>query len=86
MEQNNFKCSGDCMNCHPSQRAYCASQFTYNTMRMVENMQQTILTMQGSMEDMNVKIEALQEEKVEVFDPTKKGKTTITQDGDGVKE
>jgi hypothetical protein len=55
-------------------------------MRMVENMQQTILAMQGSMEDMNVKIEALQEEKVEVFDPTKKDKTTITQDGDGVKE
>ena len=86
MEQNNFKCSGDCMNCHPNQRAYCASQFTYNTMRMVENMQQTILAMQGSMEDMNVKIEALQEEKVEVFDPTKKEKTTITQGGDGVKE
>ena len=80
-QNNNFKCSGDCMNCHPNQRAYCASQFTYNTMRMVETMQQAVVAMQGSIEEINVKIESLQDEKVEIFDPV-----NTAQSGDGADE
>ena len=91
MEQNRFKCSGDCIKCHPNQRAYCASQFTYNTMRMVEDMQQSVVAMQGTMEEMNSKIDALQEDKVDVFDPTKEKieeKTLFdtAQSGDGAEE
>ena len=70
MEQNQFKCSGDCLKCHPNQRAYCAAQFTYNTMRMVEEMRETV-------NDLKVKIEAIQNSEAEVFDPT------IAQEGDG---
>lgn len=33
-----FQCTGDCLKCMPIQRQYCASQFTYNTMRMVERL------------------------------------------------
>ncbi len=36
MAENQFKCSGDCLRCHPNQRQYCASQFTYNSMLMIE--------------------------------------------------
>lgn len=91
MEKNNFKCSGDCLNCHPNQRAYCASQFTYNTMRMVESMQQAVVAMQGTMEEMNSKIEALQDEKVDVFDPRKSNQSNeldqqTAQSGDGAEE
>lgn len=92
MEQNNFKCSGDCIKCHPNQRAYCASQFTYNTMRMVESMQQTVVTMQGTIENMSAKIEALQDEKVEIFNPSEEENSEIpknqemAQSGDGADE
>ena len=63
MEQNQFKCSGDCLKCHPNQRAYCAAQFTYNTMRMVEQMQESINTL-------SEKITAIQDNEAHVFDPT----------------
>ena len=80
------------MNCHPNQRAYCTSQFTYNTMRMVEDMRNTITTMQGSMDEMKVKIEALQDEKVEIFNPSEEENSEIpknqeiAQSGDGAEE
>ena len=93
MEQNQFKCSGDCLKCHPNQRAYCASQFTYNTMRMVETMQETVNAMQGTVNDLKAKIEAIQDNEAHVFDPTKEGemlkspsetlKSPIAQSGDG---
>ena len=97
MEQNNqqqqqqFKCSGDCLKCLPVQRQYCASQFTYNTMRMVESLQNTLITMQGTVEDLKTKIEAIQSNEASVFDPTKDEEllakpteTNIAQEGAGV--
>lgn len=72
--ENNFKCTGDCLKCHPNQRQYCAAQITYNTMRMIE-------TMQGTIEEMKVKIEAIQGNEASLFDPT-----DIAQSGDGAIE
>ena len=91
MEQNQFKCSGDCLRCHPNQRQYCASQFTYNSMRMIEQMQASLSTMQGTIDEMKVKIEAIQGNESSLFDPTKddliakpiSGATEIAQSGDG---
>ena len=42
-----FQCSGDCLNCRPAnerkvQWQYCAAQFTYNSMRMLQSMQESI--------------------------------------------
>ena len=76
MEQNQFKCTGDCLKCHPSQRAYCAAQFTYNTMRMVEDMRVVI-------DDMKVNIEAIQNNEASVFDPTS---IPIAQEGSGAEQ
>ena len=80
MEENQFKCSGDCLKCHPNQRAYCAAQFTYNTMRMVEQMQVSISSL-------SEKIEAIQNSEANVFDPTKETLTlsNIAQEGVGAK-
>lgn len=95
-ENKNFQCSGDCLQCHANQRAYCASQFTYNSMRMIERMQETLASMQGTVEELKVKIDAIQNNEAYIFDPTKQSnesneldqssptETTITQSGNGV--
>ena len=76
MEQNqNFKCSGDCLNCRvsPNERKtqwqYCAAQFTYNTMRMVESMQNALNAMNGAIGELRERIEAIQNSEADVFDP-----------------
>lgn len=77
MEQNQFKCSGDCLKCHPAQRAYCTSQFTYNTMRMVENLVADVSKTMGTVEILKEKIEAIQNSEAHIFDPTKDEKSEI---------
>lgn len=93
MEENqSFKCSGDCLNCrkNPHERAtqwqYCASQFTYNTMRMIENMRESMTSMQGTIDEVKAKLEAIQNNEATVYDPTKEENPliNITQIGDGV--
>lgn len=75
--QNQFKCSGDCLNCRklPNERReqwqYCAAQFTYNSMRMIGDMQEALKSMQGSIEELRSKIEAIQNSEANVFDPTR---------------
>ena len=79
MEQNQFKCSGDCLKCTPIQRQYCSSQFTYNSMRMLENLIGDFNKMVGTIEEMKVKIEAIQGNEAMLFDPTSE-KLTLVQD------
>ena len=74
-EQQGFKCTGDCINCrkHPNEKReqwqYCAAQFTYNTMRMVGDMQEALRTMQGTVDDLKGKIEAIQNSEANVLFP-----------------
>ena len=84
--QNQFKCSGDCLRCSPAQRAYCASQHSYSNMKVLDMVMQTVTEMKGTMEEMRVKIEAIQNNEASVFDPTKETVTTtdIAQEGVGV--
>jgi len=82
MEQTNqnqgqqFKCSGDCLNCRvsPNERKtqwqYCAAQFTYNTMRMVETLQNAFKIMQGTVDELRERVEAIQNNEATVFDPS----------------
>ena len=75
MAENQFKCSGDCLNCRkqPNERReqwlYCASQFTYNTMRKVEDLFADINKMTGELEDIKAKIEAIQNNEAMVLNP-----------------
>ena len=81
MEQNQFKCSGDCLNCrmNPVERKtqwqYCSAQFTYNTMRMIETMQQSLTAMQGTVTELAIKIEAIQNSEANVLNPTHEEKS-----------
>ena len=88
MEQNNFKCSGNCLNCQPAQRAYCASQHAYSNMKVLDSMMGIIIAMQGTIDEMKVKIEALQNNEADLFNPSEEEKSEITnssisQEGDG---
>lgn len=83
---NQFKCSGDCLNCRSMQDRkiqwqYCAAQFTYNSMRMIEAMQGKIEAMSGTITELAAKVEAIQNSEAMVFDP--QSHTEIAQSGDG---
>lgn len=71
--QNNqsqqFRCTGDCFKCQPLQRQYCAAQWSYNSMRMIETMQDMLKVMQGTVEELKGKIEAIQGNESSLFDP-----------------
>ena len=69
MEQNQFKCSGNCLQCQPAQRAYCASQHAYSNMKVLDQMMGIVIAMQGDMKEMKEKIEAMQNNEASIFDP-----------------
>ena len=91
MAENQFKCSGDCLNCrmNPVERKtqwqYCAAQFTYNSMRMIELIRESVRSMQGTIDEMKAKIEAIQNSEANVYDPTKEEllNPPIAQEGAG---
>ena len=93
--QNQFKCSGDCLNCRAVndrrvQWQYCAAQFSYNALRTMQTMQESITLMSGEIKEMKDKIEAIQNSEATVFDPntetlieTQPPVTPIAQEGAG---
>ena len=95
-EEKTFQCSGDCMNCRPMserkvQWQYCAAQFTYNSMRMLQAMQESMQALGGAIDDLKAKIEAIQDNEALVFDPQKEEKSEFpikpkAQKGDGAEE
>ena len=97
-QEQPFKCSGDCLNCRlnnverRTQWLYCASQFTYNSMRMIEAMHVSLNAMQGDLNELKVKIESIQNNEANVLEPSlsvvtdamvKKKDQETTQEGDG---
>ena len=90
-DNQNFKCSGNCLNCLPAQRAYCASQHAYSNMKVLDAMMQEVLSMKQDVQALSEKIEAIQSNEANVFDPNLvpkpiSGAEDITQEGAGVKE
>ena len=86
MEQNQnqqggqFKCPGNCLQCLPAQRQYCASQHAYSNMKVLDKIMETLLrmksqmdAMQGTVEELSAKIEAIQNGEAAVFDPNGEG-------------
>ena len=96
-EQEKFVCTGNCLKCRKNplenrtQWQYCASQHAFETMRMVAAMQSSITAMQGTVNQLQTKIEAIQNSEVSIFDPTQKEESiteqefvkAIAQSGDG---
>ena len=107
MEENQkqekpFKCTGDCMTCREdrakrmAQWRYCSAQHTYNSMRMIGDMQEALKSMQGTIDELKAKIEAIQNSETDVLDPVHASniqdniesnvESNIAQDGDGAVE
>ena len=81
-ENNNhtFQCSGNCLNCQPAQRQYCASQHSFSNMKVLDNMMEVLqkmqadmLAMQGTITEMASKVEAIQNSESSVFAPNGEG-------------
>lgn len=70
--QNQFKCTGNCLNCLPAQRAYCASQHAYSNMKVLDMMMKEILSIKEEMNSISQSIEELQNEGYDIFDPTER--------------
>lgn len=73
-QQQKFQCTGDCLNCRAIndrrlQWQYCAAQFTYNTMRMIQSMQASMNAMEVTVNELKAKVEAIQDSEAMVFDP-----------------
>ena len=83
-EQKQFQCVGDCLKCTSAQRGYCASQHTYNNMKILEQMFGMVLTMQGEIKDLSGKIEAIQGNEESIFDPNRQEE--IAQEASGARE
>ena len=91
MEENQvFKCCGDCYSClkeneikRRNQWHYCAAQKAYDTMRMIEDMQKTLKSMNGTVEELKAKIEAIQNNEVCVYSTAKT--EDAAQEGDGAR-
>ena len=90
--QSQFRCSGDCLNCRAVndrrvQWQYCAAQFSYNALRTMQMMQETITLMSGELKELKDKIEAIQNSEAMVITPdVEEGGIPIekiTQSGDG---
>lgn len=70
-----FVCTGDCLSCHKdpvkrrNQWSYCAVQNAYNTMRMLGDMQAALKKMEGTVEELKSRIEAIQNSESNAFDP-----------------
>ena len=86
MEQNQnqqggqFKCPGNCLQCLPAQRQYCASQHAYSNMKVLDKIMEALLgmrnqmdAMQGAVAELSAKIEAIQNGEAAVFDPNGEG-------------
>ena len=78
--QQQFKCPGNCLQCLPAQRQYCASQHAYSNMKVLDRMMETLLgmktqidAMQGTVAELSAKIEAIQNGEAAVFDPNGEG-------------
>lgn len=71
-----FQCSGNCLNCQPAQRQYCASQHSFSNMKVLDNMMEILkkmgtdmVAMQGTLADMSAKVDAIQNNEASVFAP-----------------
>lgn len=71
-----FQCTGNCLQCLPAQRTYCASQHAYSNMRVLDkamevltSMQEDIRAMQGEVTQLSARIEAIQSGEAALFDP-----------------
>lgn len=78
-QQTQFQCTGDCLKCSVAQRQYCSCQHSYNSLRIIQEMQESFKAMSGTVEELREKIGVIQNNEALVFDPN----GNSAQEGDG---
>jgi len=68
-KKQGFQCTGDCLRCSVLQRQYCAAQFTYNSVRMLEDQSAAIAALQNTVDNLKTKLDAIQGNEALVFKP-----------------
>lgn len=73
-----FQCTGNCLNCIPQQRTYCAAQHSFSNMKVLDRMMEEIIgikdsiaTMKADAKEMTARIEAMQNSEAYIFDPNR---------------
>lgn len=84
-QKQQFRCTGDCLNCPRVQREYCASQKSLENQRILVSMQEAIKIMSGTIEELKVKISAIQDNEAMAFAPDVEI-DPIAQEGAGAEE
>ena len=86
--QQGYTCTGDCLRCSQAQRQYCASQFTYKNMRMLEALITSVQSLSEEVKNLGEKVNAIQNAECELFNPSeenvdedKTAKSAITASG-----
>lgn len=69
-KQQGYTCTGDCLRCSQAQRQYCASQFTFNNMQMLESLSQSVLALANDVKNLNEKIEVITNTESMLFNPS----------------
>ena len=72
-----FVCTGDCKKCRSMQQwSYCASIHAYSNMKVLDRVMETLVgmqaaiqAMQGAIQELSAKIDAIQNSEAAVFDP-----------------
>ena len=88
MEQNEtkqFVCAGNCIGCSVSQRAFCASQHSYRTMRMLQGMGVKLEDLERRFIALSEKLEDIADNEDIIFNPNEETEE-IAQEGDGAEE
>lgn len=91
MEQKQqFKCTGECINCPRVQHEYCAAQKALENQRMLIEMTESLKQMQCTVAELKEKITAIQDSEALVFDPNEEKSEIptlpIAQEGVGAEE
>lgn len=82
-ENKKFECTGNCLNCLPAQRGYCASQHAYSNMKVLDTMMGMVISMRESIKAIGDKIYMMEAGELSLFDPSAK---QIAQEGAGAIE
>ena len=73
--QQGYTCTGDCLRCSQAQRQYCASQFTFKNMRMLESMVVSIQSLSEEVKSLGETVSAIQNAEGELFNPSEQEET-----------
>jgi hypothetical protein len=68
-QQQQFVCTGDCLNCHPNQRQYCSAQKGYDNQRLLLEMRGSMMAMAAAIEELKAKISEAEKAEAQVFAP-----------------